>query len=548
MIRAALMAVLAALLWPAAAHAQDADRRVSVSPYIEAGQVLVAELDDDGDVLTYSTIAVGIDAVARTRRVEVQVSYRFEQRISWDDDLNDGSIHSGLARGALLVAPGLTVEGGAIATRGRSDIRGAAPGNLVGNVDNIAQIFSAYAGPTLEKRVGPANLNALYRFGYTKVESPGFEGVPGGLPPLDNFDESTSHLALASIGTRAGTLLPVGLTLSGAWQREDASQLDQRFEGKYLRGDVVVPVSRTVALVAGAGYENIRIDQRAALIDPATGFPVTDRNGRFVTDPASPRLIAFDFDGIFWDAGVVWKPSPRTVLEARVGERYDSLTYIGSLSWQTGPGSGLQVGVYDGIQGFGRQLNSAIAELPTSFVAGDDAFGDNFNGCVLAQGNGSGGIGGNGANGALGGCLNSALQSIATANFRARGFDVVYAINRAATRVGFGGGYARRRFYAPDLAQGFTVDGTVDESAYIQAFAATALDSRSGLTATVYFNYYSSGIAFTGDVTGAGAQASYSRSFGRLGATAALGLYSFDQEGGDSDLVGQALVGLGYRF
>ncbi|WP_231726218.1 hypothetical protein [Sphingomonas sp. CCH16-B10] len=65
MIRAALMAVLAALLWPAAAHAQDADRRVSVSPYIEAGQVLVAELDDDGDVLTYSTIAVGIDAVAR---------------------------------------------------------------------------------------------------------------------------------------------------------------------------------------------------------------------------------------------------------------------------------------------------------------------------------------------------------------------------------------------------------------------------------------------------------------------------------------------------
>ena len=111
-----------------------------------------------------------------------------------------------------------------------------------------------------------------------------------------------------------------------------ASQLSQRYEGKYARGDVVLPVLPTLALTAGVGYEKIEVSQKDPLLD-AAGNPVTDSKGRFVTDPASPRRIAYETDGLIYDAGVIWRPSPRTTLQARVGRRYGGMTYTGSLSY-----------------------------------------------------------------------------------------------------------------------------------------------------------------------------------------------------------------------
>ena len=34
--------------------------------------------------------------------------------------------------------------------------------------------------------------------------------------------------------------------------------------------------------------------------------------GRFVTNEAAPRQIAYETDGLIWDAGVLWRPSRRT--------------------------------------------------------------------------------------------------------------------------------------------------------------------------------------------------------------------------------------------
>ena len=39
--------------------------------------------------------------------------------------------------------------------------------------------------------------------------------------------EVNSHLAQVRAGVKAGVILPVGLSVAGAWQRENASQLDQ---------------------------------------------------------------------------------------------------------------------------------------------------------------------------------------------------------------------------------------------------------------------------------------------------------------------------------
>ncbi len=523
---------LVALLVAGPAFADD--RHTSITPYIEIGQVATDDFTNN-DVLTYSTVAVGVDASIETRRTQVQVSYRYERRFSYDKKVGDDDVHSGLARAAVKVAPGFSIEGGALATRARSDIRGAAPGVLAGNVDNISQVYSAYVGPTLSTHAGPATVGASYRFGYTKVEDPGQTDVPAGAPKLDRFDNSHSQVAQASIGTKAGTVLPVGVTVSAAWERDDASQLDQRYDGKYARGDAVLPVAPTIALTAGVGYEKIQISQRDAELD-STGNPVTDSHGRFVTDPASPRRIAYQTDGLIYDAGVIWRPSTRTTLEARVGRRYGGTTYTGSFSYAPSHAIGVQVGVYDSVETFGHQLEDGIASLPTSFIEQRDAFGQQFSGCTF--GTGSAGAGG---------CLNGVFQSISTAAYRARGVDAVVSAHRGPMSFGVGAGYANRRFYAPD-GTGFTVNGTTDQSFYVDGFMNAALTRRSGVNVNVFGNYYESGIVGTKAVTSVGATGLYYLNFGHLGTSASIGVYSFSEQGTGNQVSGQAQLGMRYQF
>ncbi|WP_235532791.1 hypothetical protein [Sphingomonas sp. Leaf412] len=517
-----------------------------MQPYVDVAQVVAADLTND-DVLTYTSLAAGIDAGVNTARSQAQVSYRYERRFDWGDDAVTQDVHSGLARAAIGIGRGVNLEAGAIATRSRSDIRGAAPGNFVGDVANVAQVYSLYAGPSVTTTSGPLNIAGSYYFGFTKVETP---DVPGPVPGqrLDYFDTSTSHLAQASVGIAAGDVAPVGVTLSGAYEREDAGQLDQTYEGWFGRGDVMLPLSGNVAVRAGAGYERIEATQRDPLLD-GTGNPVLDRNGRFVTDPASPVRIAYETDGLIYDAGVIWRPSPRLELQANAGWRYGGETYFGSLSYTPNRNVGLGVIVYDGIETFGRQVRDGLRDMPTAFDARPDPFGQQFSGCVFGARPGTGGSG-------AGGCLNDVFQSIATASYRARGIDAVLSASYGRTRFGIGGGYANRRFNAPNGsgggAPGVVYYGVEDQSAYAQAFWGRDLSRVSAVDVTLFGNWSSSGLAgFAGagsDVYGGGANATYSLQLGRLGTLASLGVYGFDQEGFDTQWSAQALLGARYTF
>lgn len=511
-----------------------------VQPYVELSQVVAADLTND-EVLTYSQVAVGVDAGVSGRNVEGQVSYRYERRIQWNDRYADDSVHTGLARASARVAPGFSIEGGAIATRARSDIRGAAPGTFVGPADNLTQVYSLYAGPSVTTQAGPVRIAASAFAGYTKVEAPRATGVAPGQQRLDYYDDSRNVVAQASAGVAAGTVLPVGVTVSGAYEREEAGQLDQTYEGYFARGDVTVPVSRTVALRAGAGYEKIETTQRDALLD-ASGNPVIDRNGRFVTDPGSPARIAYNTDGLIYDAGVIWRPSPRLELQANAGYRYGGDTYFGSLNWNIARDSGLQIVLYDGIGTFGRQLRNGLRDLPTAFQGSANPFGQQFNGCVFGGNPGGGAVGGAGA------CLDDVFQSISTASYRARGIDGVISTRRGRTAYGFGAGYANRRLNVPQLAEGTVAYGITDESYYAQLFWSRALSRVSQVDANLFANYYESGLPGADGVFNLGATGTYSHQFGRIGTVASLGVYTFDQERFDSQWSAQALLGARYTF
>lgn len=553
----ALAVALAAV--PQAAHAQQASgtsgggevtdvrgsasgsgqRRSVIIPYLELGQVVSADLQNGGDLLTYSLAAVGVDAAVQTARAEAQVSVRYERRFSWNDEFPDEDVVSGIARANVQIIPNaLSIEAGALGIRSRIDPSGAAPSNLIGGSDNVTQVYSVYAGPTLATQVGTVDVNAAYRVGYTKVESEAVT-VPVGQQPIDIFDDSVSHAASLAIGQQPGGFLPIGWSISGGYYREDASQLDQRFEDKIVRGDITVPVSPTLALLAGAGYEDIEISERDALRD-AAGVPIVGNDGRLVTNQASPRLLSYDQDGLIWDVGVLWRPSRRTSLEARVGQRYDSMTYYGSFTYTPNQRLAANLTVYDLVSGFGSRLNDNLAGLPTQFDSTRNPLSGDLNTCFF------GGGGGN--------CINDTLQSVASSFFRTRGVTGQLSLNSGSWTHGLGAGYSRRKFFAADTGALAGFDQTIDEIWFASYVGAKQLDARSSLNGTVYATYLENGPGQVlngqgSDVLGIGTNAAYFRNFtNRFSGSLAVGLDYFDPEGFESSLVASALLALRYSF
>ncbi|MCH4152887.1 MAG: hypothetical protein LKF30_13225 [Sphingobium sp.] len=511
----------------------NAQARTEVHPYIEADQTVLANLKGaGGDVLTYTTLAIGIDATLQTQRTEVRADARYEHQFGWGRKAPDSDIISGLAMARYSVIPGkFSVEGGALATRVRTDGLSSANGSLISAGDSVSHVFSAYAGPTLTTHVGDLSVNAAYRIGYTRLEDDVNLSV-GGLPALGAFDESVFQTATASVGMQPGPL-PFGWAIGAGYEHEDATELDQRYDDKWIRADVTVPVTYTLALVGGVGYEAIKIDQRAALVDN-DGNPVLDSKGRLISDTSVPRLVAYDVDGLIWDAGVLWRPSRRTSFEARIGERYDSMHYIASFSWQASPHSLFQLAYFDRIDSFGRALHGNLIALPSDFTAARNPFSGDLTGCV---------------NGASGGtCLNDALASINGSNFRHRGVVVQYGWAGRRWNWGAAGGWSQRKFIAPRASIFAAANGTHNDYYYGQLFGGYKLDPQSSLGASLYGNYLDAGGAGL-NVANYGAYTTYNRIFGRhLSAQASLGLDALDTEAIETivNLLGQ--VGVRYQF
>lgn len=519
---------------PAPKKARRGDRaRVEVTPYIEAQQVLLVDVSGSGEVLTYSTIAAGVDAAINTRRAEAQVNVRYERLIGYDDDVQGQDNISGLARGSVAITRNLSIEAGGIAARSRIDNRVGTPGTILGNQDNVTQVYSVYTGPTFAAQVGELSVNAAYRAGYTKVEANDVGPLPPGQLAADLFDDSVSHSAMASVGMQPGNL-PFGWAVSAGWDREDASQLDQRFDAKYARADVTVPITPTLAAVGGVGYEDISISERDALRD-ALGNPIITPSGRFVTDPASPRLIAYESDGLIWDAGVLWRPSNRTSLEARYGRRYGTDTYFGSFSYQPNERLAANISVYDTVTGFGSSLSRSLNALPTQFNSIRNPLSGDIGSCAF------------GAAGAS--CFNNALGSLRSAAFRSRGVAASVVTNSGGWESGLAIGYNQQKFLTSGLGAQAQLDGLVDENYYVAGFLGRDLDRRSRFETNVYGNWVDPGFSLASDVYNVGANAAYYRQLWRgLSATAAVGIDSVKQEDFASDVTASALLGLRYSF
>ncbi|MEL7189186.1 MAG: preprotein translocase subunit YajC [Pseudomonadota bacterium] len=521
---------------PAHAQAQEQqdDRRgVNVQPYIEASQVLSAQISPGDDVVTFTQIAAGVDVNAQGRSSGGSASLRYERNINYGDNRIDSDRLTGLARGYIALDRSVQFDAGALASTTRLDGGGGFSANpLVNDEDASSQVYSVFAGPSLNRRVGVVDVSGATRVGYSRFESNQAVFDANG-DPIDVFGDSTTINSQLSASTRPGQFLPVGVGVTvGAFQ-EDISNLDQRVRDVYARANVTVPLTPTFAITGGIGYEDVEVSSRDALRD-ANDLPILDGSGRFVTDENSPRVIAFDVDGLLWDVGVLWRPTARTSLAASVGQRYDSTTYYGNFTYSPNARSSLGVSVYDGVSGFGGGLNSGLANLSNDFSAIRNPVTGNFGGLVTGAG-GPGNVG--------------SLGSIRSAAFRGRGVNVSYQRQIGRWNAGLAVGYDNREFIGAPGTVLESLDGVTDESYYALASLNRQLGDSGRLTANTYYNRFESGTN-SGDVNAAGASVGYTRFItSKLSARGAVALDYVDSEFATDELiVGSALVGLRYDF
>ncbi|WP_147395404.1 preprotein translocase subunit YajC [Altericroceibacterium spongiae] len=514
-----------------------ASRPVDIRPYIEAAQVLNTELSPGDDVVTYTRLAAGVDALLRGRNTSAAVSLRYERRIDWGDNSgNDGDTLSGLARVSASVIPRtLSIEAGAMASRQTYGDNGAATAGGLVDSDWTRQIYSVFAGPSFTTNAGHAQVEAGYRIGYTRVDEPSGVTAANNATLVDSFDDSVTQQATARISTRPGKILPVGLGLTGQWAQEDISNLDQRVRNNYLRADVTVPIIPELAVIGGVGYEDVKVSSRDVLRDENDN-PVVNSKGRYVTDKSEPRQISYDADGLIWDIGVQWRPSSRMSLEAHYGHRYDSSTYYGSLSYTPDRRSHINLSVYDTISGFGGELSDGINSLSTDFVAYRNPISGDLSGCVTGEESG-------------GNCLIGALGPIRSLTYRTRGAIFSYSLNLGRTTTGLGFGGESRKYITPEGPIFADYAGLVDRTYWVSIFASRQLDTRSNLRGDIYANWLDSGLPMTSDGVGWSASLAYYRNLmNGLTGTAALGLDGFTREDAADYLVGSALLGLRYSF
>lgn len=516
-------------------------RRLAIRPYIEAAQVVQANLGSrsglayNDDVVTYSTIAAGADATINGRNNQGVISARYERRFTWNRKSNTDGV-TGIARMSSSIVPNaLRVDYGGFANRTYVSETGAAFGTSAVGADSLTQVYSLYAGPTLATQKGDVAMTAHYHAGYTSLNSQGNVTANGATAGVDRLDHSTVQEGRLAIGNRPGEGLPVGLGADAGIYQEDVSNLTQRVSDKHVRGSITIPVTEDVSLVGGAGYEHVRVSARNAKYDSA-GNVIVDSNGRFVTDYSTGRQIAFDTEGLIWDAGVVWRPSRRTNVEFHVGDRYGRFGGYGFINYQPDDHSSFNLVVYQGVTGFGGALTNSLFNLPTQFSTVRDAITGNLSSCVAAATSGN--------------CLAGSIGSVNSTVYRGNGFSAGYSFDHSRLRGGIGFGYERRQYITAPNTILANINGKVDQYYWVSTYLGYHVTPRSTFGATLDGYKYVSGInTAQGDINAVRAVALYQYYLSRhLTTTASLAMDGITREKAADLWSASAALGMRYTF
>nr|WP_232307088.1 hypothetical protein [Sphingomonas sp. Y57] len=527
--------ILPGLLGAAACSPALADRP-EFGAFLNLDQVAESQLHGPGaDDVTYTEVSGILTARISNRRIVASGTYHLSYRFPEMGNVNKSFNQDGLMRlQANVIDEWLTLETGALVTRSRVDASGAAPQFNIGNPQNLTQTYSAFVQPTLMHRIGDLGLGVSYRYAYTQNETT--DNLPATGPINDRFDSSKAQQVTANIGMEPGSL-PFGWKVSSEYRRENTTNLDEHFRAFNVIGEVRVPLAGSpIALVASGGYERTRTSERSALVDPVTGLPVRGKGGRFLVDPASPRLLTYEVEGLIANAGVIWRPSRRTRMEARVGRRYGDLSVTGLIEMRPSERSGLTLIVTDRVESFGQGVSSGLAGAPPILDVNQVDPSSSYQQCLFGKTSGSGR------------CIASSLGQASANSYRERAANIIFTRTMRTWNLSGGLGYARRT-YIDNPNSLFSLDGVVDQSFFSSLSIGRPLSRISGVSFSFTGNLFKNGQVGASDVMSGSFSTNYYRSFGRgIQMQASVAVDGSKQDGMTTDVSGRARLGLQYRF
>ena len=521
----------------AACGAAHADRP-KIGAFMDLQQVATTALSGEGvDDVTYTEVSGSVAAEISNRRIVASGTYRLSYRIPEYGDSDKNFTQDGVMRlQAKVIDEWLAVDAGAIATRSRVDPSGAAPTTNVGNPKNLTQTYSFFFQPALAHRIGDLSLQSNYRYAYTENNNSQIDTGSTG-PLTDRFDSSVAQEASLALGM-AQSALPFDWKLSAEYRHENTTSLAQHFRAFSTIGEVKLPLGMSrVALVASGGYEQTKTSQRKALLDPVTQLPVLGKGGKFVVDPASPRILTYDMSGLIGDAGIIWRPSQRTRLEARAGYRYGGLSLTGLLEMRPDPRTGLTVIVTDRIGTFGQGVSGGLASSGPDINLGRTADPTNsYQNCLFGRATGTGQ------------CIAGSLGQASANSYRERAVNLIFSRQFRHWDVASTLGYSRRT-YIDDPTSPVSLEGVVDQSFFSSLSLGRGLTRTSRVSFSFSGNYFMNGQVGASDVMSGSFTTSYNRSFGRgIQLQASMAVDGTKQESMTADVSGRAQLGLQYKF
>ena len=514
-----------------AAHAD----RPKYEAALDVQEISELQLSGPGDSVTYTEVSGNVGVQIKNRRIVASGTYRLSYRIREMGNIAKSLNQDGAMRmQADVIDEWLTLDAGAIVTRSRVAPGGAAPQINSANAQNLTQTYSTYLQPSIIHHFGNLGFSGTYRYGYTKNE-----GRQAGLAndPLTNrFDQSVNQQATVSIGMEKSAL-PFSWMGTVEYGHENDSDLAKHTRSLTATAQITVPVTHTIALVTSGGYEKTQISQRDALVNPLTGAPVRDRNGRFIVDPASPRTLTYDVNGLIADGGLIWRPSQRTRLEARAGYRYGGLTFSGLMEMKPSKRSGMTVIVSDRIQSFGAGLGAGLAGSPADLNLGQSVDPtSSFQNCLFGKGAGTGR------------CVGGSLGQASASSYREKAATIIFTRVLRHWALSASAGYTRRNYIdAPGTL--FSLAGVVDQSFFGDVSLTGALTRTSGIAFSFRGSLFKNGQVGASDVQSGSFNTSYYRSFGRgIRLQADFAVEASKQDGITADVSGRAQLGLQYEF
>ena len=463
-------------------------RQLVIQPYIEASQELDSFYAPNGSELTYTDLVAGAEVTVNGRNNQGVISARVDQRLGYGTVANSTSV-TGIATLSTAILPNtLRIDYGGYANDGYVTNTGATIANTPDIVGQRQQVLAAFAGPTLTTHLGDIGVTGHYRIGYTSLGENGYAADNTYRNSIDVFGHSLVQDGRLAAGVRPGEWGWIGFNMIGGYYNEQESNLDQNLTSDYARGELIVPVTQDLALVAGGGYEKILVTSRDAVRVGGPGSnPLLDLNGRYITDWTKPTYTAMSVEDAIWDAGFEWRPSRRTNLEAHVGHRYGQLSEYGSFTYMPTPQQNLSIVVYDNLGGFGGDLNNTLSNLSSQFQTVRDGITGNIASCLSTA--------------AAGGCLGGVLGSANSAFGLAHGATIGYDLRFGRWDTGIGVGYDVHRYISSTETITAAINGKADTYYWMDAFVGASINEKSQFQSTFNVYKYHSGLVLNSDVT-----------------------------------------------